>query len=324
MYKRMKNILIAGGAGYIGSRLSNQLSKKYNITVIDKFWFGDFLNDRVSKVNKSIFELSVDDLKEFDTVLFLGGLANDPMTLFRPDLSFIENASSPVYLAYITKQAGIKRFICASSCSVYGFTDNQTLKETAVAKTDYVYGISKLQMECGILILEDDNFKPIIFRKGTVSGWSEKMRYDLVVNTMIKNALTTNQIIVNNPNLWRPMIDIRDVIQGYELAIEADDSLSGIYNLSANNSTIGDLGKNLHQALINKGLDVQLIVNDIRDVRNYKVDTTKIQSELNFNPKYTCIDSLEEIFSKINFEGYDFNNPIYYNIEMFKKILKNE
>jgi nucleoside-diphosphate-sugar epimerase len=317
----MKNILIVGGAGYIGTRLSNELSSKYNVTVVDNFWFGDFINDTVTKLNKNLWSLTVDDLKGFDVVMFLGGLANDPMTMFRPDLSFTENTAAPTYLAYLTKLAGIKKFICASSCSVYGHTKNKILDETSEVKPSYVYGISKLQMESGIMILKDDSFSPIIFRKGTVGGWSQKMRYDLVINTMIKSALTTGQIIVNNPDLWRPLIDIRDVIQGYELAIEVDSNVSGIYNISGTNLTIGDLGKTIHKELVNKGFNVELIVNDIKDVRNYMVDTTKIETELNYKSKYTVIDSLNDIFENINFNGYDFTKDIYYNIETFKRII---
>lgn len=318
----MKKVLIVGGAGYIGTRLSNSLCKKYNITVVDHFWFGDFLDNSITKMKKDMWTLTVDDLIGFDVVMFLGGLANDPLSIFRPDLSFIENSSAPTYLAYLTKQAGIKRFICASSCSVYGCTKNLILNESSIVKPEYVYGISKLQMESGIMILEDSKFKPILFRKGTVGGWSEKMRYDLVVNTMVKSALTTKKIIVNNPELCRPLVDIRDVIQGYELAIEADENIYGIFNISGANSTIGDLGKSIHQEFINKGFDVELIINNIEDVRNYKVDISKIEAELNYKPKYTFIDSMNEILDNINLKEYDFNNSIYYNLETFKQITK--
>jgi nucleoside-diphosphate-sugar epimerase len=317
----MKEVLIVGGAGYVGTRLSNHLSTKYNITVVDCFWFGDFINNSVTKIKKSLWDLTVDQIAKFDAVIFLGGLANDPMASFRPDLSFIENASAPTYLAYLTKLAGVKKFICASSCSVYGFTKNKMLDENSIVKPSYVYGISKLQMESGIMLLEDASFKPILFRKGTVGGWSQKMRYDLVVNTMIKSALTTKQIIVNNPNLWRPLVDIRDVIQGYELALTSDQDISGIFNISGANCTIGDLGKSIHRELIDKGFSVDLIIHNVEDVRNYKVDTTKIETILNYKTQYTFIDSLNEILDNIDFPDYDFDKDIYYNIQTFKQII---
>lgn len=321
----MKKLLLVGGAGYIGTRLSNYLSEKnYDITVVDNFWFGDFISDKVNKIKKNLWDLTSNDLKGFDAVLFLAGLSNDPMAMFRPDLNFIENSSAPVYLAFIAKQAGVKRFIGASSCSVYGYTKNKTLNENSVVKPTYAYGISKLQFEQGLMTLEDENFRPILFRKGTVGGWSPKMRYDLVVNTMFKSALTTGKITVNNSKLWRPLIDIRDVIQGYEKAIEADLDITGVYNLSGVNLTIGDLGKLLHQRLTHYGYDIKLDILNNPDVRNYKVSTSKIEDELGFKANYTPVDSLDEIINSIDVNNYDFNKDIYYNINIFKQVLNNE
>lgn len=316
----MKKVLLAGGAGYIGTRLSNYLYEKgYDVTVLDNFWFGDFLNKNINKIKKNIWDITSKELEGYDSILFLAGLANDPMAMFRPDLNFIENSAAPVYLAFMAKNAGVKRFICSSSCSVYGYTKNKTLNEDSLVKPTYAYGIAKLQCEQGLMTLEDENFKPILFRKGTVCGWSSKMRYDLVVNTMIKNALTSKKITVNNPKLWRPLVDIRDVIQGYEKAINADLDISGIYNLSGTNITIGDLGRLVHNNLTERGYDVELIINNDPDLRNYKVSTEKIEDELGFKSNYTISDSIDEILSNID-ESYDFNKDIYYNINIFKKI----
>jgi nucleoside-diphosphate-sugar epimerase len=321
----MKKILIVGGAGFIGTRLSNTLNKSgHEVHVVDNFWFGDFLDDNIKKTKSSLWSLTPSDLEGYDAVLFLAGLSNDPMAMFRPDLNFIENSSAPVYLGFIAKQAGVKRFICASSCSVYGYTKNKTLNENSPIKPSYAYGISKLQCEQGLTTLEDENFKPIIFRKGTVGGWSPKMRYDLVVNTMLKSALTTNKIIVNNPKLWRPLIDIRDVIQGYEKAIEADLDISGIFNISGVNSTIGDLGTSIHSKLVEMGFDVELIINNNPDVRNYKVSTEKIEDELGYKAQYNPLDSIDEILSNIDVNQYDFNQDIFHNINIFKQIIDNE
>jgi nucleoside-diphosphate-sugar epimerase len=320
----MKKLLLVGGAGYVGTRLSNHLSNNYDVTVLDNFWFGDFLNKNITKIKKNLWDLKIEDLKHFDVVLFLAGLSNDPMAMFRPDLNFIENSSAPVYLGFLAKQAGVKRFICASSCSVYGYTKNKTLNENSLVKPSYAYGISKLQCEQGLITLEDENFRPILFRKGTVGGWSPKMRYDLVVNTMIKSAFTTGKIIVNNSKLWRPLIDIRDVIQGYEKAIEADLDITGIYNLSGVNSTIGDLGRDIHTKLTQNGFDIELVINDIPDVRNYKVSTTKIEDELGYKAQYTPLDSIDEILSNLDMNTYNFNQDIFYNINIFKQVLANE
>jgi nucleoside-diphosphate-sugar epimerase len=243
------------------------------------------------------------------------------MAMFRPDLNFIENSSAPMYLAFIAKEAGVKRFICASSCSVYGFTKNKTLNESSLVKPAYAYGISKLQCERGLETLEDDNFKPIVFRKGTVGGWSQKMRYDLVVNTMLKSAFTTQKIVVNNPKIWRPLVDIRDVIQGYQKALEADLNVSGIYNLSGGNMTIGQLGEAIHGELRKRGYVVDLVINENNDVRNYKVSTEKIEDELGFKAQFTPLDSLAEILDNMDPLSYNFDSDEYSNITTFQKVL---
>lgn len=317
----MKKILVAGGAGYIGSRFCNELANDYDITVVDLFWFGDYLSENITRIKKDLAEIRVEDLNGFDAMIFLGGLSNDPMAQFRPDLNFNGNCSIPTYLAYICKQAGIKRFICASSCSVYGFTDNQTLTETDFVKPAYAYGISKLQCENGLMILEDDNFKPIMFRKGTVGGFSPRMRYDLAVNTMIMSGLSKGKITVNSANLWRPLIDIRDVIQGYRLALESDLSISGVFNLSGFNYTIGELGNIVASELTARGYHVDLEILHNPDIRNYKVSTEKIQSLLKYQPRYTPNDTIKEIFEKIDFSNYDFCTPEFYNIEIFKEVI---
>lgn len=318
----MKNILIVGGAGYIGTRLSNHLfDLGYKVHVIDNFWFGDKLNPSISKEKKSLWDIKPPELTSYDAIMFLAGLSNDPMAMFRPDLNFIENSSAPMYLAFIAKEAGVKRFVCASSCSVYGFTKNKTLNESSLVKPAYAYGISKLQCERGLETLEDEHFKPIIFRKGTVGGWSPKMRYDLVVNTMLKSAFTTKKIVVNNPKIWRPLIDIRDVIQGYQKALEADLNVSGVYNLSGGNMTIGQLGEAIHGELRNRGYVVDLVINENNDVRNYKVTTEKIEDELGFKSRFTPLDSLAEILDNIDPLRYNFDSDEYSNITTFQKVL---
>lgn len=316
----MKKIFIAGGAGYVGTRFCNEFANIYDITVYDHFWFGDKITSNVTKIHGDIRNITPSQLEGYDAVLFLGGLSNDPMAMYRPDLNFIENSAIPTYLAFIAKQAGISRFICASSCSVYGHTKNKTLVESSKVKPSYAYGISKLQCERGISILEDDNFKPILFRKGTVGGWSSKMRYDLVVNTMLMTALTKGKITINSPKLWRPLIDIRDVIQAYRLAIESDPLITGVFNIAGGNYTVGGLGKIIYDILRDKGHNIELETLDIKDFRNYKVNISKAQDELEFNPIYTPNDSINEILDNID-ENHDFNDESYYNIKTFKKVI---
>src|SRR5581483_2614716 len=116
--------------------------------------------------------------------IFLAGLSTDAMAEHSPSKNFIMNAALPAYLAFLCKNAGVKRFINASSSSIYGFTHNQFYDESAPTVSQYPYAISKLQGERGSVQFADENFSVIAFRQGTVSGYSPRMRMDLVVNAM--------------------------------------------------------------------------------------------------------------------------------------------
>jgi nucleoside-diphosphate-sugar epimerase len=314
-------ILIAGGAGYIGSALIPKLRERgYETDVIDLLWFGNHLPKDVKILNKDIFELTEDELKEYDQVMFLAGLSNDPMAEFSPAKNFIFNASSPSYLAYIAKRAGVKKFIYASSCSVYGYTVNELYDETAPAVSNYPYGISKLQGEEGVLGMADKNFSVICFRKGTVSGYSPRMRLDLIVNTMFKTALQNGEIIVNNPSIWRPILSIEDAISGYIRAIESADGITGVFNLSSGNYTVGEVADLVKEAVETKlKKPVRLNIKNIKDFRNYKVTNEKAITTLSFKPKHDVTAILDNLI--INLDSFrDFDNPNYYNIHVFKQL----
>jgi len=315
-------ILIAGGAGYIGSvMIPKLLERGYNVDVIDLFWFGNHLPKEVGAINKDIFELCEDDVKDYDQVIFLAGLSNDPMAEFSPAKNFISNASAPAFLCYVSKRAGVKRFIYAGSCSVYGYTVNELYDENSPAISNYPYGISKLQGEQAVIQMIEEGFSVIAFRQGTVCGYSPRMRLDLVVNTMFKTALTEKAITINNPAIWRPILSINDAAMAYIRAIEANETISGIFNIASGNYTVGEIG-DLVKAGVKKylGLNVDLNIKYIKDFRNYKVSFDKAKKVLSFHPQYGVESIIKDLVDNIKkFE--DFNNPNYYNIKVFKKIL---
>ena len=270
-------ILIGGGAGYIGSRLIPELmALGHKVDVIDLLWFGNHLPKKVKVVKKDLFDISAKDMKGYEQFIFLAGLSNDPMAEYDPSKNFIYNGALPSYLAYEAKRAGIKRFIYASSCSVYGYTKGKLYDEKAPVTCIYPYGISKLQGERGVLQLQDKDFSVIALRQGTVSGYSPRMRFDLLVNTMFKTAMTEGKITVNNPNIWRPVLDIRDAIAMYTEAVQADYSKSGVFNVASENYTVGQIAtivRSEMKKLMGKNIDVDL--GGVKDFRNYKVSAKR-------------------------------------------------
>jgi len=314
-------LLIAGGAGYLGSVLiPGLLERGYKVDVVDLFWFGNHLPRQVGILNKDIFQLTVEDLQAYDQVVFMAGLSNDPMAEFSPAKNFVFNAAAPAYLGYIAKIAGVKRYVYASSCSVYGYTESELFDETRPVSSSYPYGISKLQGEQAVMQLSTQEFSVISLRKGTISGYSPRMRLDLIINTMFKSAMKDRVITVNNPSIWRPLLSIDDAATAYIRAIEANDKISGIFNIASGNYTVGEVADLVKSAIAERmNVPVSLDIKHIQDFRNYKVCTEKAANVLSFHPSGDVKSIVYNLIA--NFKKFDdLDNPMYSNIQTFKKI----
>jgi nucleoside-diphosphate-sugar epimerase len=314
-------LLIAGGAGYLGSVLIPKLLERgYKVDVVDLFWFGNHLPRETGIIHRDIFRLTVEDLAAYDQVIFLAGLSNDPMAEYSPSKNFIFNAAAPAYLGYIAKMAKVKRLIYASSCSVYGYTENELYDETRPVGSSYPYGISKLQGEQAVLQLHNSDFSVISLRKGTISGYSPRMRLDLIVNTMFKTAMKDGAIIVNNPSIWRPILSIEDAATAYVRAIEASPGTSGVFNLASGNYTVGEVA-DLVKSTMEERLDmrINLTINHIQDFRNYKVSTEKAANVLSFHPDGSIQSIVDNLIDNMD-KFMDWENPAYSNIQTFRQL----
>jgi len=226
----------------------------------------------------------------------------------------------PSYLAFIAKRAGVRRFVYASSCSVYGYTVNELYDEESPVTCGYPYGISKLQGERGVLQLQDQRFSAIALRQGTVCGYSPRMRFDLIVNTMFKFACQDGRVVVNNPAIWRPIIDVRDTAAAFLRAAQADYGISGVFNVAYDNFTVGTIGDMVQEEVeALTGKKVTITVKDVQDYRNYKVTCEKARNSLGFRPKYSVSDMIVALHEHRDSYG-DFSDDAYYNIKVFKKI----
>lgn len=314
-------LLIAGGAGYLGSALIPKLlDRGYKVDVVDLFWFGNHLPRQVGILNKDIFQLSEEDLEPYDQVVFLAGLSNDPMAEYSPSKNFVFNAAAPSYLAYVAKRAKVSRYIYASSCSVYGYTENELYDETRPVSSSYPYGISKLQGEQAALHLADDDFSVIALRKGTISGYSPRMRFDLIINTMFKNAMKDRTITINNPSIWRPILSIQDAATAYIRAIESNHKISGVFNIASGNYTVGEVGDLVKAAIEEQlGMSIHLSIKHVQDFRNYKVSIEKAKNVLSFHPTHDLKSIVTDLIDNMG-KFQDWDNPLYSNIGTFKLI----
>jgi nucleoside-diphosphate-sugar epimerase len=160
----------------------------------------------------------------------------------------------------------------------------------------------------------------IALRQGTVCGWSPRMRFDLIVNTMVKTALTTGTIVVNNPSIWRPLLDIRDAVSGFLRAVQASYRLSGVFNIASGNYTVGQVADLVKEELeLLTGARVQLDIRNVQDFRNYKVSCDRAKVELGFQPQYSIKDTVADVMQHRADYG-DFERDEFYNIRVFKKL----
>jgi nucleoside-diphosphate-sugar epimerase len=203
---------------------------------------------------------------------------------------------------------------------VYGYTASELYNEQSPAVSNYPYGISKLQGEQAVLQMVDDSFSVICFRQGTVSGYSPRMRLDLIVNTMFKSAMAMKKIVINNPSIWRPVLSIEDSASAYVRGIEASQDISGLFNIASANYTVGEVGDIVKQVVEAEfGVDIQLEIRNEHDMRNYKVDVSKAVNMIGFKPKHDVESILANLIRNLpSFQ--DFENDNYYNIRMFRKL----
>jgi len=315
-------LLLAGGCGYIGTMLAPYLADRgYEVEVADLLWFGNFLPKEIKVYQKDLWECDIDFLEGYDQILFLGGISNDPMADLSPQRNWILNAALPAYLAWVAKKAGVRKYIFASSCSIYGYTLNKMFTEQDPVVCDYPYGISKMQGESGVWQIQDDKFSVISLRQGTISGHSPRMRFDLIVNTMFKTAMTEGKIIVNDPALWRPIVDLRDIVKAWTRAVEAHPTVNGSFNIATANYTVGQVGDLVREKLKKKFKDVRLEVRNIPDMRNYAVSCEKAKNMLGFTPQSSVAEIVDDLYNHLEYYG-DFTDPNFYNIQIFKKLVK--
>lgn len=323
----MKNVLLIGGAGYVGTVLTNLLLKKnYNVAVYDLFIFGyDTLKEHknLKKIKGDVRNINLLEsiVGDFDIIIHLACISNDPSFELNPTLGKSINFDYFEDLVKISKLAKIKKFIYASSSSVYGIKKTPHVTENLNLEplTDY----SKFKVECEKILLShsDENFISTILRPATVCGYSERQRLDVIVNILTNHAYNNNVIKVFGGNQKRPNIHIKDMARAYLEIIEARNELikDQIFNVGFENHKVKELAILVDDIFSNQ-LKVESFTTD--DNRSYHISSEKIKKILNFEPKYTISDAIKDL--KFAFQNNllqnSLNNPIYFNIEQLKKI----
>ena len=326
-------ILVVGGAGYVGSVLVRELLERgYAVKVFDRLYYGDQgirdVAERIKLEPGDVRTMDLSVLDGVDAVINLSGLSNDPTAEYNPKANFEMNTQATEFLAGLCKKKGIRRFIFASSCSIYdvGIGNDEkdiVLDEESPVNPKAAYSSSKYQAERSLLAMSGSDFSPVILRKGTIYGFSPRMRYDLVVNTFLKDALSKGHLTIHyGGEMWRPLVDVRDAARAYITCLEADEhKVKGeIFNVVYGNFRISELALRVVDAL--KEVDVKVEIRpDYRyhGVRSYRVSGKKLERTLDFTPAVSVEEAVKDMVESIARYRYsDFDNPRYYNIAWMK------
>jgi len=323
----MKKIFITGGAGYVGSALTpHLLAKGYKVTVFDLMIYGDDLiknHENLTLIKGDIRDLEL--LKKVIpgnyVVIHLACISNDPSFELNPKLGKSINLDAFEPLVQISKENSIKRFIYASSSSVYGLKDEKNVHEKMKLEplTDY----SKFKVDCENILQKynSSNFTTAIIRPATVCGYAPRQRLDVIVNILTNLAYHKKKISVFGGSQLRPNINIKDMVRVYSLLIEAPISKINceIFNAGIENKSVMELAQIVKQTV---GDDVSLEVSPADDNRSYHISSEKIQKQLNFEFQFTIVDAVNgliEAFEKKLLVD-TLTNEKYFNIKTMNLI----
>ncbi len=327
----MKAILVTGGAGYVGSILVPKLlMAHYDVVVLDTFFFTDIgLKEVRNHPKLKMIDGDIRNagtlkaaLKGVDAVIHLASISNDPSTDLNPQLTVEVNYDATLSLLNFSKQAGVQRFINASTSSVYGIKDAPNVTEDLPLEPLTVYSETKAKAEPYVVQANDENFTAVNIRPATVCGYSPKMRLDLTVNILTMHALTKGKITVFGGAQKRPNIHIEDITDYYcELLKIPQELIAGkTFNAGYENFTVMEIAEMVKEIV---GKHVTIDITPTNDNRSYHISSAKIEKELGLKPKRTIKDAVLDIKKAAEAGILDWNNENFYNVKKMKTLLES-
>jgi nucleoside-diphosphate-sugar epimerase len=321
-------ILVTGGGGYVGLELCRQLLERGDsVRVVDRFFFGSAPLRALAERHAGRVEILVGDVREVDEawlddvdgVSHLAGLSNDPTAEYNPEANWQMNAVATERLAEVCKRRGVARFVFGSSASLYDGIGPGMFDELTPVQPRGAYSISKKYGEDALIRLTDERFAPTILRQGTVYGWSARMRFDLVVNTFVKDAVTVEKLYLHGGGWqWRPLVDVSDVARAHVVCLTAplDDVRGETYNVMQENYQVRQLAMLVAGSLNLRGRHVTLEEAPLpKLVRDYRMSNLKMTQRLGFTPAVTVLESIDVMLQKLPLDDVGWlANPRWYNI----------
>lgn len=329
-------VLVTGTNGYIGVVMGAYLQQwGHEVTGIDTGFYTDgWLYDGVipieRTIQKDIRNIEAADLEGFDAVIHLAELSNDPLGKLNPTITYEINHQGSLHLAQLCKQAGIKRFAYASSCSVYGLGSDDFKTEESDINPLTAYAECKAMVERDVGAMADDDFSPTFLRNATAYGASPRIRFDVVLNNLSGMAWTTKKIaLTSDGRPWRPLVHILDISQAFARVLEAPRELihGQIFNVGATqeNYRVVEIAKTV--ADVFPGCELTIGTSD-QDDRSYRVNFDKIKNTLpGFECQWTAkkgAEELCEIFDNIQMAAETFEFRAFTRLKQLQHLIATE
>jgi len=321
-------ILITGYTGYIGPVMSAVLKNAgHEIQGLDTGYFAASSATGFSR--KDVRDLTPSDLAGADAVVHLAALSNDPMGELQPEWTHQINCEGSLHLARVARDAGVSRFLFASSCSIYGASENEFATETSPLQPLSAYAISKVQTEEGLDKLAGPTFSPVFLRNATAYGVSSRLRLDLVLNNLVAWAFTTGKVqIMSDGSPWRPIVHIEDIARAFAAVLDAPREAihNQAFNVGATeeNYQVRDLGGIVAETVA--GSVVSYSGKSSPDLRNYRVDFSKIRRALpGFRTEWTARRGAAELLEACrerNLKEADLQSRDYIRLKQLRYLLE--
>jgi len=333
-------LLVTGHLGYIGAVATPLfLEAGHDVVGLDCDYYRRCTFDaggtlaRVPSIEKDMRDVTAEDFRgrNFDAVIHLAALSNDPLGNLDPDLTMDINHQATIHLARLAKQAGVPRFLYASSCSNYGASGGEEmLDENAPLNPITAYGRSKVESERDLAAMADDDFSPTSLRCATAYGVSPRMRFDIVLNNLVAWAVTTGKVrLKSDGSAWRPIVHIEDIARAYLALLDSPREV--IHNVAFNvgrseeNYRIRDLAQIVADVVPN--CELEIADGAVADARNYRVSCDRIAGAVpGFNPTWNARRGVEELYEAYRASGItleEFEGPRYLRIAHIRKLMED-
>ena len=332
MSSEFKNVLVTGGAGYVGHVLTPRLlNEGYNVTVYDQLFFDarfpNTPNLRVIQGDIRDTKKLAEAFKDQDAILHLACISNDASFELDEKLSETINYDAFEPMVNAAKEAGVKRFVYASSSSVYGVSDSPNVTEDHPLVPLTLYNKFKGMCEPILWKYKSDDFTCVVIRPATICGYSPRTRLDLSVNILTNHAVNKGVITVFGGNQMRPNLHIDDMVDAYVLMLNAPhEKIHGeIFNIGFENRSIAEIAnmvkKIVEEELPEKG-DIKIVTTPTNDMRSYHVNSDKVKRVLGFAPQRNIEDAIRDLTRAFrnNLLPRSFDDDWYYNVRTMKKL----